>query len=229
MRSVVGSIVFVWLVSHAEVSRADDTRVVEAAQSEASDKTASDGSTARRHWRRADVEHPPDFQTPHPPPESYIGWLIASYMTLPVLAIGLPIFIGETGSYDTGATVAFVGGLAVGATLPAVVHWVNGATKRGVYAIVGVPLFTAGGALAGAMIGAELTSDAEERNDEDATLKNGLRGALIGSGIVFAAWATIDVIGTANAFEKRTRSAGNLRFAVAPAPGGAIGTVAGRF
>lgn len=228
LRSAFAAVtVFLCLAFLTEVSLANDTPVVPQSQvdSESQPRVGSDG----RRWRLPDPERPPGSVVAEPP-ENYTGWLIASYLSIPALSIGLPVLIGETWEYDTESTIASFAGLAVGCSLPATVHWLYGDSKRGVRNIVAVPLIVIGGFAMGALMGAWLTSDAERESNDFAGLDNAIAGALIGGVLALATWATYDVLNTASAREERRRSAfGDTRFAIAPVAGGVVGALAGRF
>jgi hypothetical protein len=177
--------------------------------------------------QHADGERPPGVASPSPPRDDYAGWLIGSYLSVPLLSLGLPVFVNQFSDDDTLRGAVLVVGIAGAVAMPMTVHLLHDEGGLALRAALVTPTLVVTGLLAGAWIGSAATSDAALQDDEDAAFSNAITGALIGGSIALVGWAVFDLIDSGARRGTRRRSArAGLRVAVLPYPDGVVACAA---
>lgn len=207
----------VWLFIGCVLLTTLQTRVVLA------DNSADSHSTIMR-----DVELPPVMQDAATKPR-YAGWLLSAYLVPPVVAAA---------SIVAGSGELLISSVALMWLAPTVVHLIAG--EYGLAARVTLLLAcTAGGALAGGLIGVGVASavgQSQGGREESPGIHRViglLSGGIIGAGVGILTWAIIDVSDAFARDESRRdyarRVIYDLTFSVLPNPGGLTGSLAARF
>lgn len=207
------------------VLQAQDTPVAPEARP-TSDFTRSPSATVRQ---QTDTEPLPSAFGHQDRTEDYSGWLIASYLTAPLLGIGVPVSTGSWSAGNTTIAVAVTGAIAVAVTLPSIVHFLHGETRLGVRSLIAFPLIAAVAVIGGAMLGAELAREPPSV-DDSAAMVGGLLGMMTGAAVATLGWGAFDVISTTGVRRaRRDRQTARFGVAAVPTKGGGMAALYGRF
>lgn len=223
-----------WWLFGTGVLHASDDPVADISQGDSTPQPQPDRPPAPRRWQQQlDWERPPPQPGAATPRHDYREWLIASYVSFPVLAFGAPLLVSELWDVDTATAATAIIAPAAAFSLPMAAHWAHGDKDRALRAILAYPALTLGATVLGGFIGAQLTTAEESMNsDGTAGFVNALKGAAIGGSAAIIGWAIYDVVETSTSIGERRRYASapaSASVAVFPHPHGALASVAGRF
>lgn len=223
------SVAAVWFCLGTGVLHADDAHVAQTSQGDA--PTASTRADTRR-WQLPDWERPPTLPGATRPKPDYTGWLTVSYVSFPVLFIGVPLLLADVSNDGELVAISWISATVIALSLPALVHAFNGDGSRARRALGFYVLGAVLGIIPGLLLGGHLTTNEDNANsDGGATLRNAIIGGLVGAHVGAAIWAVYDVLETARSVGEREPVAerNRTRFDLLPHPSGILANVSGRF
>jgi hypothetical protein len=212
-----------WACLGSAVLRADDNPVPAAPQRSVLAPSASASPQPRYQldWKR-----PKPPSEPSEPRARYTGWLVASYLAVPLVIIGVPWAASELSTNRDMPVIAGISGLVLAMVLPATVHLAHEERDLGLRSLALFPALTAAGVVSGFLLGLAVgTQDLRHPHDDSLALEYAVVAGLVGGGVGCVVWAIVDILAMSSEPDLEARAQHSLRLAILPTHDGAFGSL----